>query len=567
MLFVNHSGDGGYHLPKTLKFYLPDETEYACEAGVSLQQIAANFQTGSVSPIVAAKIDHNFFDLRHIPEHGGRLSWIDMSDADGVRVYSRSLCLVFVRAAMELFPGCKVRFEHSLSKGIYGEIEHSHQQSFNEQELRAIGNRMRAIIAADEPILKKTAPIGEAIETFEKSGQLDKARLLLYKKDPEVHLYTCGEHVDYFYGYMVPSTGYLTKFDLKFYLPGFILRFPVKETPGELPPFIEQPKMARIFHEFEKWGRILETEDVGSLNQQIAAGKGGSLIRVAEALHEKKMGQIADLITAERDRLRLILIAGPSSSGKTTFAQRLAVQLRVNGLKPISISIDDYFVPRELTPLGADGLPDYECLEAIDLELFNHQLTTLIQGLPVNIPVYNFQKGERENRSYDTEISPDQPIIIEGIHGLNDRLTLDIPRNNKFKIYVSALTQLNLDDHNRIPTTDNRVLRRIVRDNQFRGHDAVRTLDMWPMVRRGEEQHIFPFQEEADVMFNSALIYELAILKRYAEPLLNRITPEQPEYTEAKRLLKFLNYFLPLEDLEVPLNSIIREFIGSSCFR
>jgi uridine kinase len=554
-------------LPDLLKFILSDGTEYTCEVGTSLQQMAGDFQTGRVSPIVAAKINHDFHDLRHIPEHGGKLAWIDLRDADGVRVYSRSLCLIFVRAALELFPDCQVRFEHSLSKGIYGEIEHRSRQFFNERELRAIGERMRVIVAADEPILKKKAPIEEAIATFEKNGQHDKARLLLYKKDPEVHLYSCGNYVDYFYGYMVPSTGYLTQFELKFYLPGFILRFPVKESPGEIPPFNEQPKLARIFHEFEKWGRILETADVGSLNQQIAAGKGGSLIRVAEALHEKKMGQIADLIAADRDRIRLILVAGPSSSGKTTFAQRLAVQLRVNGLKPISISIDDYFVPREQTPIGADGLPDYECLEAIDLELFNQQLTALIQGLPVNIPVYNFQKGEREPRAHDTTISPEQPIIIEGIHGLNDRLTLEIPRNNKFKIYVSALTQLNLDGHNRIPTTDNRVLRRIVRDNQFRGHDAVKTIGMWPIVRRGEERYIFPFQEEADVMFNSALIYELAILKRYAVPLLGRITPDQPEFTEAKRLLKFLNYFLTLDDPEVPLNSIIREFIGSSCFR
>ena len=311
----------------------------------------------------------------------------------------------------------------------------------------------------------------------------------------------------------------------------------------------------------------MEVGDVGALNEQVVAGKGGDLIRIAEALHEKKIAQIADQISADQEQIRLILIAGPSSSGKTTFAQRLAVQLRVNGLRPISISIDDYFVNRDQTPVGPDGLPDFECLNAIDLQLFNEQISSLIQGLPVRLPRYDFQKGERRFRDEILQITDEQPIIIEGIHGLNDRLTSEIPKDHKFKIYISALTQLNIDDHNRIPTTDNRIIRRIVRDHQFRGHNAITTIGLWPRVRRGEEQHIFPFQEEADVMFNSALIYELAVLKSYAEPLLAGITSDCPEYTEAKRLLKFLSYFKPLDDCEVPLNSIIREFLGRSCFR
>jgi uridine kinase len=554
-------------LPQKLVFELPNGSSCTYQAGVSLQEIAADFQGQFDTPIVAAKLNREFCELHYQPESGGQLTWVEMSDDDGVRVYSRSLCLVFLRAAQELFPNSKVRFEHSLSQGFYGEVEHRGQQRFTEKDLQAIDARMREIITINEPIVKETVPLTEAIAIFERSGQLDKVRLLQYKKVDTVHLYRCGDYVDYLYGSMVPSTGYLTQFELRYYLPGFILRFPVKETPGRIPPFVEQCKLARIFHEFEKWGRILEISDTGSLNQQIATGNGGSLIRIAEALHEKKIARIADSIAAERERIRVILIAGPSSSGKTTFAQRLAVQLRVNGLKPISISLDDFFVNRDRTPIGPDGLADYECLEAIDLELFNRQLTALIQGLAVNLPTYNFQKGQREPRPYDTKIEADQPIIIEGIHGLNERLSMDIPRNNKYKIYVSALTQLNLDDHNRIPTTDNRIIRRIVRDNQFRGHDAVKTIGMWSMVRRGEEKYIFPYQEEADVMFNSALIYELAVLKRYAEPLLLSITPELPEYTEAKRLLKFLNYFLPLDDLEVPLTSILREFIGSSCFK
>ena len=405
------------------------------------------------------------------------------------------------------------------------------------------------------------------MELFQAAGQLDKVRLLKYKTTQEVHIYKCGAYQDYLYGYMVPSTGYLKQFELKYYLPGFILRFPTWESPTEIPDFKEQRKLARIFYEFEKWGEILEVEDVGALNQQIAAGKSGELIRIAEALHEKNIAQIADLIANDSERIKVVLIAGPSSSGKTTFAQRLAVQLRVNGLKPVPISLDDYFVNREVTPLGLDGLPDFEALEAIDVELFNEHLTSLIQGLTIVLPRYNFKSGHREPGQETLRISKEQPLIIEGIHGLNDKLTSNIPKDNKFKIYISALTQLNVDDHNRIPTTDNRIIRRIVRDNQFRGHDARWTIGMWPMVRRGEETSIFPFQEETDVMFNSALIYELAVLKRYAEPLLQKVTPDHPEFSEAKRLLKFLSYFVPMDDCEISLNSIIREFIGSSCFK
>jgi uridine kinase len=548
-----------------LIFQLPNGDSLAFPAGNPLKKITAQLPVSS-SPVVAAKIDNEIHDLNFIPAIGGKLTPIDLSREDGVRIYSRSLSLVFVRAVSELFPNSKVRFEHSLSKGIYGEIEFENNLPFTEKDLQIIGTRMQMIIDQDEAITKETIPVKQAVELFESQGQMDKIRLLQYKKKPEIHIYHCGGYTDYFYGYMVPSTGYLKQFDLKYYLPGFILRFPVTENPAVIPPYHEQKKLARIYYEFEKWGRILEVGDVGSFNNLIVSDKGGDLIRIAEAFHEKKIAQIADLIASESERIRVILIAGPSSSGKTTFAQRLAVQLRVNALKPVSISIDDYFVDREHTPNGPDGLPDYECLEAIDLELFNEHLASLIQGLPVHLPRYNFQKGTREERPEVLQIKNEQPIIIEGIHGLNNRLTATIPKDKKFKIYISALTQLNIDDHNRIPTTDNRIIRRIVRDNQFRGHDALRTIGLWPMVRRGEDAHIFPFQEEADVMFNSALIYELAILKRYAEPLLVKITPDFPEFPEAKRLLKFLDYFLPLEDSQVPLNSILREFIGCSCF-
>jgi uridine kinase len=551
----------------SLVFKLPDGSTCSCKPQTPFSEIIAVFQKKNSSPIMAIKLNREIHDLYFIPKTGGDLEFVDLTVEDGIRIYSRSLSLVLVRAASELFPGCTVRLEHSLSQGLYGEIYYANQQPLTEKDLKSIAGRMREIIAADEPIRKETTSIEAASELFKKQGQFDKVRLLQFKKKPEVHLYHCGGYTDYFYGYMAPSTGFLQKFELRFYLPGFILRFPRVDCPTEIPEYHEQRKLARIYYEFEKWGQILEVGDVGSLNTQVASGHGAELIRIAEALHEKKVAQIADQISQDRERARVILIAGPSSSGKTTFAQRLAVQLRVNGLKPISISIDNYFVDRESTPINSNGLPDYECLEAIALKLFNEQLALLIQGFPVVLPRYNFQTGSREPGEHETRIAEGQPIIIEGIHGLNDRLTATIPRSKKFKIYISALTQLNIDAHNRIPTTDNRIIRRIVRDNQFRGHDATRTIGLWPMVRQGEEKYIFPFQEEADVMFNSALIYELAILKRYAEPLLMKITPELPEFSEAKRLLKFMDYFLPLEDGEVPLNSILREFIGSSCFR
>jgi uridine kinase len=550
-----------------LIFQLPDETQISYPAGTSFCKMAGELQARYTSPIAAMKLNNEFHDLMFIPETGGKVIPIDLSVQDGTRVYSRSLCLVLVRAAAEVFPGCEVRIEHSLSKGLYGEIKMSNNEVFTENDLAAIHGRMTQIIEADETIIKETLPLKEAIELFKKQNQTDKVQLLQFKKKPEVHIYRCGDYIDYFYGHMLPSTGYLKIFDLKYYFPGFILRFPTIENPTVLPEFKEQRKLARIFYEYEKWGDILEVSEVGAFNKLIADGKGGELIRIAEALHEKKIAQIADQITADRQRIRLILIAGPSSSGKTTFAQRLAVQLRVNGLRPVSISIDNYFIDRAHTPIGPNGFPDYECLEAIDVKLFNKDLMALIQGFSVVLPRYNFQTGNREMGIEAIQVAKGQPIIIEGIHGLNDKLTAAIPKGNKFKIYISALTQLNIDHHNRIPTTDNRIIRRTVRDNQFRGHDAIKTISLWPMVRAGEEVHIFPFQEEADVMFNSALIYELAVLKRYAEPLFQKITPEHPEFSEAKRLLKFLDYFLPLDDCEVPINSILREFIGNGCFK
>lgn len=532
--------------------------------GATLEEILATGPGKDGPLVVAARVNNILRELTATIEEEAQIVPVDLRVQPGVRIYSRSLILVLARATREIFPSSRLRIEHSLNKGLCGEIYLGHP--FSEKDLRRIEERMREIIAADEKIEKLIMPVEEARRLFAKDGQEDKVRMLTYTETPQVKIYRCGWFHDYFYDYMVPSTGYLRLFELRFHLPGFILRYPTTENPLELPPFVDQRKLGQIFYEHAKWGRGLDLSDVGSLNKYIKDGRGPDIIRINEALHEKNIVYLADQITRERGRIRLVLIAGPSSSGKTTFVQRLSVQLRVNGVKPVSISLDDYFLSRDATPRDQNGDPDFEALETIDLELFNEHLALLILGEEIEIPRFNFLTGKREYRGEKLRISSDQPVIIEGIHGLNERLTEMVPKDRKFKVYVSALTQLNLDDHNRIPTTDNRLIRRIVRDSKFRSHGAAATLRLWPGVRRGEEQNIFPYQEEADAMFNSNLIYELAVLKPYIEPLLAEVEPGCPDYSEAERLGRFLSYFLPLSDREVPKNSIIREFIGGNCF-
>lgn len=548
----------------TLKITSSDGTVTEVLKGTPLLALSRRFQPVHSSPIVAAIVDNHIRELSCQVERDCRVDWIDLSSEDGLRIYRRSLSFILIKACQELFPDGCLNIQHSLSNGLYCELRC--QYPADETVVSQVEASMREIVAADLPFVKQVLPKEEAIALFEREGQLEKARLLRFKESDAVNVYSLGGLHNYFYGHMVPSTGYLRKFRLLPYWPGMILQSPEKEDPTEIRAYVPQPKLARIFQEAEEWADILEVADVGALNSMIEAGRICELIRIAEALHEKKLAQIADAITARGDKLRLILIAGPSSSGKTTFAQRLSIQLRVNGLRPVSISLDDYFVDRDLTPKDEDGNYDFEALDAIDILLFNQQLTELIQGQEVELPTYNFKTGQREFLGRKIRIDAKQPIIIEGIHGLNDRLTQSIPRENKFKVYVSALTQLNIDNHNRIPTTDTRIIRRMVRDHQFRGHSPLKTIWQWPSVRRGEERNIFPYQEEADIMFNSSLIYELAVLRKYAEPLLREIDPTMPEYLEARRLVKFLGYFLPVPDADVPSNSILREFIGGSCF-
>lgn len=561
-LITQYYTEGELSMDKIIKVKVGNRT-YDYPQGITLENISKDFQKHSESLIVAAKVNNNLRELHNPVFKDSSIEFVDISSGIGQRIYHRSISFVFIRAAMELLEGCEVSVEHSLSKGLYCEI--TYDTPIDKDIVAAIEDRMRSIIEKNEEFIKKKIPTEEAKEIFKKYGMVEKERLLNYRKNNTINIYSLGWLRNYFYGYMVPNTSYIKDFKLKFYAPGVIIQFPSAQNPHYIPEFKKQDKLSAILNEAKEWGNILDVAYVANLNDLIVKDEYQELIRIAEALHEKKVAEIADMITTENKRL--VTIAGPSSSGKTTFAQRLMIQLKVNGLNPISISIDDYFVNRDRTPLDDEGKYDFEALEAVDVELFNKDLSDLIAGKEIELPTFNFVKGEREYRGNKLQIDGDQPIIIEGIHGLNEKLTKAISTDKKFKIYISALTQLNIDKHNRIPTTDTRLLRRIVRDSKYRGHSAKTTLDLWKSVRRGEERNIFPYQESADIMFNSALVYELAVLKKYAQPLLLEIGEDEPEYVEAKRLLKFLNYFKTIRDDNYVLQtSILKEFIGGSCF-
>jgi uridine kinase len=551
-----------------IKVTFPDGLVREYPKGIKIINIAKDFQYQHGLDILGAVVNNELKELWKVLVEDSKVEFIDRSTSYGNRFYSRSLAFLFIIAAKEVFNGAKVTVEHSLSKGFYCEVhkELGNSTSLTEEDVKKIEDKMHQLVRMELDFKKTKMDNKDADELFRKTGQYDKIALLKYREKKYVNVYSCYGYYDYFYGYMVPSTAYLKTFELRFYSPGLILRFPEKCNPEVIPEFIEQKKLFNIFREFEKWGSILEIQNVSHLNDAIVENRFNDLINVAEALHEKKIGQIADLIANSEDKKKLVLIAGPSSSGKTTFAQRLAVQLKVNGLKPISISIDDYFKNREDTPTDEKGEFDFESVEAIDIETFNDVMTRLIKGELVEVPTYNFHKGMREWTGKKIKIDEDQIVIIEGIHGLNEILTQNIPHKNKFKVYISALTHLGVDDHNRIPTSDLRLIRRIVRDFQFRGTDALSTIKRWDSVRRGEEKFIYPYQEEADVMFNSSLVYELCVLKNVALPQLLKIENDVPEYIEAKRLVKFLNYFLPVEAVGIPNNSILQEFLGKSCF-
>ncbi len=493
-----------------------------------------------------------------------RVQFLDIKDGDGHRIYVRTLSLIYIKACKDIFNDIDVNIKHSLNKGLYTELEHKHLITKN--QLQNIKDRMNEIIESKRPINNLCINVKEAQEIFLKQGMKDKVELLNYRKEETVKIYELDGYYDTFYGYIAPNTEVINKFDLRLFYPGIILNFPTVESNFQLPEYIEQKKLYKVFKEAEDWGEIMNVGYVGALNKKIENNSIDDMIRINEALHEKKIAYIADAITSDKN-IKIVLIAGPSSSGKTTFAQRLSIQLRVNGKKTYAVSLDDYFVDRHLTPKDDNGDFDFETIEALDLELFNEQLISLMSGETVNIPVYNFIKGMREYSREPIALKKDHIIIIEGIHGLNDELTKQIPQVNKFKIYISALTQLNIDNHNRISTSDLRLIRRIVRDNTHRGNNAFKTMQLWNNVVRGTEKYIFPYQENADAIFNSALVYELCVLKKYVEPVLMEIEKGSEFYAERQRLLRFLSYFKPIENESAIVNtSILREFIGGSCF-
>ena len=535
---------------------------YSYEKGIKLESIAKDFINDYKGIITLGKIDNKLKDLSTKIDKDCNIEFLDTTNADGMRVYKRTLAFVFIKACEEVFPKCRITIEHSLSEGLYCEVG-CRKEGLSELDINNLRSKMNEIIVDNKDILKISTNKEDAIKIFQEQGKYEKAELLKYKEYDDVKLYKCDNHINHFYGHMLPSTKCITVFDIKKWKAGIVLLGPSKKDKDVVQEFIPHRKLSSIYKEAEDWSNLIGIDKVITLNKLIENNNFSETIRIVEALHEKKISQIADMIKEQQKRV--ILIAAPSSSGKTSFAHRLSIQLKVNNINPVPISLDDYFVNREDTPLDEFGKYDFESIYAVDLDLFNSDLEKLLKGEEIDVPKFNFKTGKREYSGRKLKIKEDQLIILEGIHALNPILTQSISESEKFKIYISVLTQINLDDHNRIPTTDLRLIRRIVRDYNFRGYSAARTIEHWDAVRRGEEKNIFPYQEEADVMFNSACIYELPVLKKYAKPLLEEIKEDAKSFIEANRVLKLLQYFVELdEESDIPPTSIIREFIGGS---
>lgn len=555
-----------------LQIYCKNRKKYLeFPIGSTLLEIYNGFGLDFPYQVISARVNNVSEGLTFRVYNNKDVEFLDVRSSSGMRTYVRSLCFVIYKAVRELFPGCKLLLEHPVSNGYYCRLIKADGDAVTVDDAKAIRKRMQEIIAEDIPFLREECRTEEAVHLFSEAGMDDKVKLLKTSGSLYTTYYRLGDTIDNYYGALVPSTGFLKVFDIVKYYDGLLLRVPTKDNPQKVGDIVKQEKMLTAFKEHLQWDYILHMGNVGDLNEICQRGLATQVINVAEALQEKKISQIADTIV-QRGRdggqpVRLVLISGPSSSGKTTFSKRLSVQLLTNGIIPYPISLDNYFVNRNDTPCDAQGQLDYESLYALDLNLFNSQMKSLLRGEEVELPYYNFNTGLREYRGEKLRIADNMVLILEGNHGLNPDLTPQIPEENKFRIYVSALTTISLDDHNWIPTTDNRLVRRIIRDFNFRGYSAQQTISRWASVRAGENKWIFPYQENADVMFNSSMLYEFAVFRSHIEPILNMVRNDCEEYAEAHRLLKFIKYFTPIRDNEIPPTSLMREFIGGSSFK
>lgn len=534
--------------------------------GATYEDVANDYQQEYENLIALAARDGKIRELFKKLTRDCEVTFFTLKDDVGNKTYVRSATMLFLKAVFDVYgreaaQSCRVEF--AIGNGSY--ISPKGKINATEENAAKIRNRMRELVEAKTPFLKRSYSLDNAMELFRKEGMKDKEKLFRYRRGSFVNIYEMDGYYDYYYGYMLPNAGYVKWFDVIAYEDGFMLLLPDKKDPTHVKPFQERKLLFRTLKESEEWGKEIGIETVGDLNDQICRGSLSELILVQEAQQERKIGEIAKSIV-DRGGVKFVMIAGPSSSGKTSFSHRLSIQLKTLGKTPHPIALDDYFVNREFTPRDENGDYNFECLEAIDVKQFNDDMCRLLAGERVELPSFNFKTGKREYKGNFKQLGPDDILVIEGIHGLNEKTSYALPEESKYKIYISALTNINIDEHNRIPTTDGRLLRRMVRDARTRGADARRTIDMWASVRRGEEQNIFPFQEDADAMFNSVLIYELAVLKQFSEPLLFQIDKGEPEYYEAKRLLKFLEYFLGVTSESLPNNSLCREFVGGSCF-
>ena len=535
-----------------------------CDIGTSVFNLMPSESDDNGQPFIAALVNNELVSLTYTLSVNSEIKFVTAASLNGWRIYRRSICVLLGKAIHDLFPDADFSVEHSFGPGVFCSFALNGVAGIEKGDLIKIEDHLHELVSENHPIERRKISFVDAVEIFESCDMLEELNLLRYRNPPHIVVNVCDGYSTLAHRPLVQRTGVLEYFKLIHYPPGFVLQLPVAASPSKIPVFEDQPHLFRIFQEHKRWGRILGLTSVGKLNQLTAEGKVPGFIRTAEALHDKKIGCIADQIATGLDSIKVILIAGPSSAGKTTFSKRLATHLRVNGLRPLTLGTDDYFVGKDRNPIGEDGKPDYEHIEAVDLDAFNKDLMDLIDGKPIRRRRFDFENKCPEYLDEQLQLENDQVLIIEGIHGLNPRLTKEIPSERKFKIYVNALTQLNLDANNRISTTDNRLMRRMIRDHQFRGHTALETLRMWPMVRRGEQKWVFPFQKEADATFNSALDYELAVLKPFVEPLLMQVKPSDLEYAESRRLTGFLLNFLAIQDELIPQNSILREYIGGS---